>query len=87
MSRVAVRVTARASRDAVEAFDDAGALHIRVTAAPTDGAANAAVAKLLAKALALPSREVVLVSGAASRDKLFDLPLTVEEVRLRLARS
>jgi homoserine kinase type II len=30
----------------------------------------------------LPSRDVVLVSGAASRDKLFDLPLTADEVRL-----
>jgi uncharacterized protein len=86
MSRIAVRVTARASRDAVEGFDALGALHVRVTAAPADGAANAAVAKLLAKALALPSRDVVLVSGAASRDKLFDLPLTLDEVRVRLPR-
>ena len=69
----------------VESFDNAGALHLRVTAAPREGAANAAVTRLLAKALALPLREVVLVSGAGSRDKLFDVPLTIDEIRSRVA--
>jgi uncharacterized protein (TIGR00251 family) len=84
MVRVAVRVTPRASRDAIEGFDEAGALRVRVTAPPADGAANAAVAKVLARALAVPGREVVLVGGAGSRQKLFDLPLTLEEIRSRL---
>jgi len=85
MARIPVRVTPRAARDAVEGFDAAGAVRVRVTAAPADGAANAAVAKLLAKALGLPSRDVVLVSGATARQKLFDVPLLIEEVRRRLA--
>lgn len=73
--RLTVRVTPRASRDAVGERDAAGVLHVRVTAPPTDGAANAAVSRLLAKALALPARDIVLVSGATSRTKTFDLPL------------
>ena len=85
MSRLTVRVTPRASRDAIEGFDDAGAVRVRVTAAPAEGAANAAVAKLLAKALDLPSRDVVLVSGTTSRLKVFDVPLDEEVVRRRVA--
>lgn len=82
--RLAVRVTPRSTRDAVEGFDAEGTLRVRVTAAPADGAANAAVARLLAKALGLPSRDVVLVSGTTARQKLFDVPLDVAEIRRRL---
>jgi uncharacterized protein (TIGR00251 family) len=85
MARLAVRVTPRAARDAIGGFDDADVLAVRVTAAPTDGAANAAVTKLLAKALDLPSRDVLLVSGATSRQKLFEVPLEPAEIRRRLA--
>lgn len=87
MARISVRVTPRASRDAVTGFDARGVLGVRVTAAPADGAANAAVTKLLAKALDIPSRDVVLVSGATSREKVFDLPVDTSELRRRLAPS
>ena len=83
--RLTVRVTPRAGRDAVGAFDAEGRLAVRVRAAPADGEANAAVTRLLAKALSLPSRDVVLVSGAASRVKAFDVPLDRSEVESRLA--
>ncbi len=84
MARLAVRVTPRAARDAIAGFNDEGTLLVRVTAAPTDGAANAAVTKLLAKALGIPPRDVVLVSGATARQKLFDVPLEPHEIRRRL---
>jgi uncharacterized protein YggU (UPF0235/DUF167 family) len=42
---------------------------VRVTAAPEDGKANAAVVRLLAATLALPVRDVEIVSGHSSRDK------------------
>lgn len=83
--RLAVRVTPRSTRDAVEGFDAEGLLRVRVTAAPADGAANAAVARLLAKALGLPGRDVVLVTGTTARQKLFDVPLDDAEIRRRLA--
>jgi uncharacterized protein (TIGR00251 family) len=82
--RLHVRVTPRASRDAIEGFDDAGVLRIRVTAPPADGAANKAVTKLLAAALGVPQRDVVLVSGASSRVKVFEVALSAEEVTSRL---
>jgi uncharacterized protein YggU (UPF0235/DUF167 family) len=83
--KLAVRVTPRSSRDAVEGFDAEGRLALRVTAAPADGEANAAVTRLLAKALALPARDVVLVSGATSRIKVFELPLDRAAIESRLA--
>lgn len=83
--RLAVRVTPRAARDAIGELSADGVLAVRVTAPPADGAANAAVAKLLAAALGLPPRDVVLVSGASSRQKTFDVPLEPAEVLRRLA--
>ena len=66
---VALRVTPRSSRDAIEGVDENGAIRVRVTAAPADGAANKSVQKLLAKTLGLPKGGVSLVSGATSRHK------------------
>lgn len=82
--RISVRVTPRASRDGIEGFDPEGRLRVRVTAPPAGGAANAAVAKLLANALNLPGRDVVLVSGATAREKTFEIPLDPAELRRRL---
>jgi uncharacterized protein (TIGR00251 family) len=79
-----VRVTPRASRERIEGFDAEGVLRVRVTAPPTDGAANKAVMKLLADALGVPSRDVVLVSGAASRMKVFDVAVSEDEAAARL---
>lgn len=84
MTRLRVRVTPRASRDAIEGFDDAGILRVRVTAPPVDGAANKAVTKLLASALGIPQRDVVLVSGATSRIKVFEVGLDEDVVAARL---
>lgn len=83
--KLTVRVTPRASRDAVEGFDADGRLAVRVAAAPADGEANAAVTRLLAKALALASRDIVLVTGATSRIKVFELPLDPAEIAARLS--
>ena len=81
---MAVRVTPRTSRDAIEGVDDAGALRVRVTAAPADGAANAAVTRLVAKAAGLPRSAVSVASGATSRHKQLRLEGTsVAEVRAR----
>lgn len=87
MSRLRVRVTPRASRDSVEGFDAEGVLRLRVTAPPAEGEANAAVAKLLSRALAIPSRDVVLVSGGTARQKVFDVPLSEHEVHARLGQG
>jgi uncharacterized protein YggU (UPF0235/DUF167 family) len=51
-----------------------GALVIRVAARAVDGQATAAALQALAKALGVRNREVVLVTGATSRNKVVDVP-------------
>lgn len=69
---VRVRLTPRASRDAVEgigAVADGAALLARVRAVPEKGAANAALECLLADWLGVPAGTVAVRSGAKSRVK------------------
>jgi uncharacterized protein (TIGR00251 family) len=59
---------------------------VRVTAPPEAGRANEAVLTLLADALGVQRRDLVLASGNASRDKVVTLAgLTDEDVDARLA--
>jgi hypothetical protein len=46
-----------------------GAILIRLAAPPVDGAANDALIAFLSEALALPRRNISIVSGEKSRDK------------------
>lgn len=60
---------------------------VRVTAAPEDGKANAAVLRLLAERLELPGKSVELVSGRSSRDKIVELTgIDAAEAERRLER-
>jgi uncharacterized protein YggU (UPF0235/DUF167 family) len=61
---------------------------LRVAAAPEGGKANDAVVRLLADTLALPMRDVQIVSGRASRDKIVALEgMGPEEIERRLAKA
>lgn len=69
---VRVRVTPKSSREAVDGLEvtsEGPALKARVRAVPEDGAANAAVAALVASWLGVPKRSVELVAGGKSRVK------------------
>jgi uncharacterized protein (TIGR00251 family) len=59
-------------------------LEIRVAQAPTEGAANEAVVRLVAKALGIRRAEVKIVSGAASRHKRVSIPFDISDARQRL---
>jgi uncharacterized protein YggU (UPF0235/DUF167 family) len=67
----AVRVTPGGRRNAIETDDNS--LRIWVTATPEGGKANAAVQKLLARALGEAKSRLVLVRGETSRDKVWRL--------------
>ena len=75
--RLAVRVQPAASADRLEGrgVDDAGTvfLKVRVLAIPEDGAANAAVESVVAKALDLRMSAVRVVTGRKTRLKGLDI--------------
>lgn len=85
---LALKVTPRSARDAVEGLVDTGggrlALQVRVRSAPSDGAANEAVLKLLARALDVPQRSVSLMAGAAARLKQIRVEGDAEAIVARL---
>jgi uncharacterized protein len=64
-----VRVQPRASRNAVSGERE-GALVVRLTAPPVEGAANEALARFLGKALGVAPSAVSVVSGATGRNKV-----------------
>jgi hypothetical protein len=84
----ACRVTPKGGRDAVEGWtrDDAGrpVLKLRVAAAAADGAANAAVIALLAKAVKRPRSAVSIVSGQTSRLKRIEADISEPELHAAL---
>lgn len=64
----AVRVTPRASRDAIDG-EYQGALRLRLTAPPVEDRANDALRRLLAARLNVPVSAVRIVGGEKSRNK------------------
>ena len=82
---VKVRVQPGASRSQVVGYH-MDVLRLRVTAQPQDGKANAAVVSLLAETLGVPKRQVHIIRGLASRDKLVAVDsLSADELQLRLS--
>ena len=71
--RIALRVTPGAPRDAIAGLkpdaDGGVALCVKVTAAPEDGRANAAVVKFLARTWRKKQGDLEVVSGATARRK------------------
>ena len=83
-TRLQLRVSPGASRAGIVGRHGE-AWKVRVAAPPEDGRANDAVVALLAEALALPRRDVDIVSGHASRDKVVSVAgIGPDEVARRL---
>jgi uncharacterized protein (TIGR00251 family) len=70
---LAVRLTPKGGRDAIDGIaqlaDGRSVLKVRVRAAPSEGEANAALLRLIAKATGVPPRDVALTAGATARIK------------------
>ncbi len=80
-----VRLTPRSAREEVALLDD-GSLAVRVSAPPVDGRANAALERLVAKALGIAPSRVALVRGTRAREKTLRVEgLDAPAVRRRLA--
>jgi uncharacterized protein (TIGR00251 family) len=85
---LAVRLTPKSSRDAVEGIEAGadGRPHIkaRVRALPAEGAANEALTGLVAKWIGVPRRDVSILSGATSRGKIVLVRGDAKELMERL---
>jgi uncharacterized protein (TIGR00251 family) len=70
---LAVRLTPKGGRDAIDGIehmaDGRAVLKVRVAAPPSEGEANEALIRLIAKALGVPRRDVTLAAGATARVK------------------
>ena len=68
-----VRLAPKGGRDAIdgieETSDGRSVLRVRVRAAPSDGDANDALVRLIAKVVGVPPRAVDLISGHTARVK------------------
>lgn len=75
----AVRVQPRASRSEILGELD-GALKIRLAAPPVDGEANEELIRYLAKFFGVPRRQVCILSGQTSKNKVIRIDsMTVDE--------
>lgn len=80
-----MRVQPRAGRDQLSGVR-AGALQVRLGAAPVEGEANRALVRFLARALDVPAGAIELRQGQGGRDKLLHVAgLQAAELRRRLA--
>ena len=68
-----VRLTPKGGRDTIDGIDRLAdgtlVLKARVAAPPSEGAANEALCRLIAKAAGVPPRDVSLIAGGAGRIK------------------
>jgi uncharacterized protein YggU (UPF0235/DUF167 family) len=76
-ARLVVRLTPRAGQDRIDgwATDSAGRAHLKVrtTAPPTDGRANQALERLIAKAVGVAPSSVSVAAGASARIKTLEI--------------
>ena len=86
---IAVRLTPRGGRDAIDGIetlsDGQTVIKARVRALPEDGAANAALIKLLAKICDRPASAVSVVSGVTSRVKMLKVAGDSSDLVFRLS--
>ena len=78
---VDVRVIPRAQKTELAGTRE-GAILVRVSAPPVEGAANDAVIALLAERLDIPRRDIRIMSGQSSRHKRIEIVgATPEQIR------
>lgn len=83
-ARISVKVKPRASRNALEGWQD-DALVVRLTSPPVEGAANTSLIRLLAKKTGLARSRIRIVSGEKGRTKVLEFTgVDPDDLRERL---
>ncbi|MBI4299706.1 MAG: YggU family protein [Chloroflexi bacterium] len=84
IARISVHVQPNAKRSEVVGMAE-GIFRVRIAAPPSEGRANEALLAFLADALGVKRRDVSLVRGASSREKVVEVAgLDAETIRERL---
>lgn len=87
---LAVRLTPKGGRDAVDGVetlaDGRAVLKARVRAAPSEGEANDALCRMLAKAIGVPRTNLTIAAGATARIKRIDIAGDPEKIAAALER-
>lgn len=80
-ARITIKVKPRASRDKIEGWQE-DSLQVRLTSPPVEGAANAALIKLLARKTGVAKSRISIVTGEKGRSKVLEFEgITSEELR------
>ena len=89
--RVVVRLTPKASRNAIAGIASSGqgeaVLKVMVTAVPEAGKANEALIKLLAKEWGVAKSFISLVAGATDRNKILHIAGDAGDLMVRLSQT
>jgi uncharacterized protein (TIGR00251 family) len=89
--RVAVRLTPKASRNAISGIAESGqgeaVLKVMVTAVPEAGRANEALIKLLAKEWGIAKSSISLVAGTTDRNKILHIAGDPADLMARLSQK
>ena len=83
--KISVRLQPKASREELRVWDEGGVLRVRVKEAPVDGAANAALVRLVAKYLGISRGAISIIHGATGRNKILKIEgLSARQIKNRL---
>ncbi len=83
--KISVRLQPKAFREELRGWDEGGVLRVRVKEAPVDGAANAALIRLLAKCLGISRGAISIIHGATGRNKILKIEgLSARQIKNRL---
>ena len=80
-ARFAIKVSPSAARTELAGWPPNGSLHLRLSALPVNGAANAAALALLAKCLRIARRHIPLLGDASSTNLVQIIGMTLADVR------
>ncbi len=78
--KIIVRAKPKSKKEFIKRLGETSFV-VAVKELPEKGKANQAIIKALAKVLNVPLSSIILVSGQASKQKLFEIPLTLEELK------
>ena len=83
--KISVRLQPKASREELRVWDEGGVFRVRVKEAPVDGAANAALVRLVAKHLGISRGAISIIHGATGRNKILKVEgLSARQIKNRL---